>query len=81
MPQLGGELWDTSFVLSDYSLVGRLLHTLVGYTAQPSGIQVVFYVAVPIVIGGLMRAVGRRPPSDRSSAHPAQRASRLQPGE
>jgi high-affinity iron transporter len=66
LPQLGGELWDTSFVLSDYSLVGRFLHTLVGYTAQPSGIQVVFYVAVLIVVGGLMRTVGRRPPSDRS---------------
>jgi high-affinity iron transporter len=66
LPQLGSELWDTSFVLSDYSLVGSVLHTLIGYTAQPSGIQVVFYVAVLIIVGGLMRTVGRPPPSDRS---------------
>jgi high-affinity iron transporter len=66
LPQLGSELWDTSFVLADDSLVGSVLHTLIGYTAQPSGIQVVFYAAVLIVVGGLMRTVGRRPPSDRA---------------
>ena len=78
LPPLGGELWDTSFVLSDYSLVGQVLHTLIGYTAQPSGIQVVFYAATVIVIGGLMRTVGAapgEPAGDRSGA------SRLQPGE
>ena len=67
LPQLGSELWDTSFVLTDYSLVGRLLHTLIGYTAQPSGIQVVFYGVTVIVIGGLMRAIGGRPPTDHSA--------------
>ncbi len=80
LPQLGSELWDTSLVLSDYSLVGRLLHTLIGYTAQPSGIQVVFYLAVLIVIGGLMRTIGRRPPNDRLSSGTHPRASQLQPG-
>ena len=69
LPPLGNQLWDTSFVLTDYSLVGSVLHTLIGYTAQPAGIQVVFYVATLIVIGGLMRAIGGRPPSD-SPARP-----------
>jgi high-affinity iron transporter len=58
LPSLGENLWDTSFLLSDQSLAGRVLHTLIGYTAQPAGIQIVFYVATLCVIGGLMRLVG-----------------------
>jgi high-affinity iron transporter len=60
LPPLGNQLWDTSFLLSDGSLIGKVLHTLVGYTAQPAGIQLVFYLATLIVIGGLMWAVGSR---------------------
>jgi high-affinity iron transporter len=58
LPTLGSNLWDTSFLLSDQSLAGRILHTLIGYTAQPAGIQLVFYAATLLVIGGLMRLVG-----------------------
>jgi high-affinity iron transporter len=65
LPPLGTALWDTSFVLTDYSIVGKVLHTLVGYTAQPTGIQVVFYVATLLVIGGLTRVVGGRLPGGR----------------
>jgi high-affinity iron transporter len=58
LPALGSNLWDTSFLLSDQSLAGRILHTLIGYTAQPAGIQLVFYATTLLVIGGLMRLVG-----------------------
>jgi high-affinity iron transporter len=58
LPPLGTNLWDTSFLLSDQSLPGRILHTLIGYTAQPAGIQLVFYLATFVIIGGLMRLVG-----------------------
>jgi high-affinity iron transporter len=58
LPSLGDNLWDTSFLLSDESIAGRILHTLIGYTAQPAGIQLVFYAATLLVIGGLMRLVG-----------------------
>jgi high-affinity iron transporter len=58
LPPLGSNLWDTSFLLSDQGLAGRILHTLIGYTAQPAGIQLVFYVATLLTIGGLMRLVG-----------------------
>ncbi|HVC55511.1 MAG TPA: FTR1 family protein [Stellaceae bacterium] len=71
LPALGDNLWDTSFLLSDQSLAGRVLHTLVGYTAQPAGLQVVFYVATLCLIGGLMRLVGsgaRRPPQAGGAA-------------
>lgn len=42
--------WDTSFLLTDTSMVGRVLHTLVGYSDQPSGMQVVVYLLTLTVI-------------------------------
>jgi high-affinity iron transporter len=58
LPPLGSNVWDTSFLLSDQSLPGKILHTLIGYTAQPAGIQIVFYVVTAAAIGGLMRLLG-----------------------
>jgi high-affinity iron transporter len=58
LPALGSNVWDTSFLLSDHGIPGKILRTLVGYTAQPAGIQIVFYVATLAVIGGLMRLLG-----------------------
>jgi high-affinity iron transporter len=69
VPALGANLWDTSFLLSENSLAGRVLHTLIGYSAEPAGIQVIFYVATILVIGGLMRLIGGSRPS--SAARPA----------
>ena len=78
LPPLGSTLWDTSFLLSDQSLLGRVLHTLIGYTAQPAGIQLVFYLATLLVIGSLMHLVGNAAaPAARAghAAHPAARAA------
>ncbi len=49
LPSLGNDLWDTSSILTENSLIGRLLHVLIGYSAQPAGIQVVFYLATLLV--------------------------------
>jgi high-affinity iron transporter len=38
-------VWDTSWLLSDKSIPGRVLHTLIGYADQPSQMQLVAYVA------------------------------------
>lgn len=59
LPSAGGVLWDSSFLLSDNSLLGRTLHALVGYVSHPLGIQLVFYVGTIVVIGALMRCCGR----------------------
>ncbi|SFT43233.1 FTR1 family iron permease [Pseudomonas marincola] len=53
LPALGDTLWDTSALLSEHSITGKLLHTLIGYTAQPSGVQVLAYLACLSVILGL----------------------------
>lgn len=59
VPALGQGLWNSSTVLSEESVPGRLLHILVGYTARPSGIELVFYFTTLIAVYTLMRAVGR----------------------
>jgi high-affinity iron transporter len=59
LPALGNDLWDTSSILSEHSMLGVLLHVLIGYSAQPAGIQVMFYLATIVVIGTLMRLFGR----------------------
>lgn len=58
LPPLGGFMWNTSWLLSENSLVGQTLHTLIGYTARPLPVQAIFYVATLVVIGGLMKIVG-----------------------
>lgn len=56
-------VWNTSWLLTDNSLPGRLVHTLVGYTAEPNGAQLVAYLGTIALIVGLMRLVRvpRRP--------------------
>jgi high-affinity iron transporter len=48
-------LWDTSWLLSDQSIAGRMLHVLVGYTAKPTGLQLLAYIATLATIAVLMR--------------------------
>jgi high-affinity iron transporter len=63
LPPLNPALWDTSALLSDDGIPGKIMHTLVGYVARPAGIQVIFWVATLVVIGGLTRAnAGPQPP-------------------
>lgn len=51
---LTSTVWDSSWLLPEDSLVGRLLHTLIGYTDRPSGAQLVVYLAAVAVIVALM---------------------------
>jgi high-affinity iron transporter len=48
-------LWNTSWLLSQDSIAGRLLHTLVGYSDQPNGAQLLVYLVTITIIVGLMR--------------------------
>ncbi|MCC6717364.1 MAG: iron permease, partial [Acetobacteraceae bacterium] len=65
---LSATVWDSSALLSDHSLPGRLLHTLVGYSDQPSGLQVVAYLATLAGIVALARLAAPRHPSPRPMA-------------
>jgi high-affinity iron transporter len=57
---LGQRLWDSSGWLPQDSIVGRLLHTLVGYTDRPSGLQLVAYVATLAIMTLLTWMSGNR---------------------
>jgi high-affinity iron transporter len=71
LPALVDPLWDSSAFLTDDSLLGQTLHILVGYTAQPSGMQMVFYAltAIALLIG--MR-LSRAPAAPAARPAPAQ---------
>ena len=50
--------WDSGWLLSDKSIAGRAMHTLIGYTDQPTEMQLLVYVAVLVVTVMLMRLTG-----------------------
>jgi high-affinity iron transporter len=68
-------LWDTSEMLAENSIAGRLLHVLTGYTEQPNGLQLAVWTGTIAVISLLAQAVGSaRPAPGGHSAIPRQRA-------
>jgi high-affinity iron transporter len=48
-------MWDTSWLLSEGSIPGRMLHALIGYTERPTEMQLLVYVAILIAMYILMR--------------------------
>lgn len=59
VPAWGDTIWDTSWLLRESSVVGKMLHTLIGYTARPAGIQIAAYLVTLVAIVGLARYIGR----------------------
>ncbi len=68
---LTGTVWNTSWLLAEDSLVGRLLHTLIGYSDAPNGAQLVAYGAVIVAIVLLMRWEQGRQARLKAAAAPA----------
>jgi high-affinity iron transporter len=60
-------VWDSGWLLSDKSIAGRAMHTLIGYTDQPTEMQLLVYVAVLLATIALMRLTGSQH-SDRAVA-------------
>jgi high-affinity iron transporter len=50
-------LWDTSWLLPESGITGRMLHTLIGYTDAPNGAQLIVYILTLVTIRLLMRLV------------------------
>jgi len=68
LPALGNRIWDTSALLSNASLMGKTLHTLIGYDAQPAGMQIVFYAITAIAIGVGMKLWGNPARASRQAS-------------
>jgi len=73
LPTLVDQLWDSSWLLTDESVVGNMMHVLVGYTAQPSGMQMVFYAATVVLLLIGMR-LSSAPAPAKPEPSPAPRA-------
>jgi high-affinity iron transporter len=54
-------VWDTSWILSDSSFLGRALHTLIGYVDQPTAMQLIVYLATLGAIVLLMKLFSSPP--------------------
>jgi high-affinity iron transporter len=61
---LGDVVWNTSSVLADNSIAGRVLHTLVGYSGKPTELQLVVYLATLGAIFGVMKLLA--PPAGQN---------------
>jgi high-affinity iron transporter len=54
IPAIVSPLWNLERLLSDQSLLGQILHTLVGYTSSPSLTQVIAYLAYLGLLAGII---------------------------
>lgn len=61
LPPLVQSMWNTSGILAQNSLLGRVMQTLVGYADHPNGMQVLFYAVTLAGIAVLMRLYGGAP--------------------
>lgn len=48
-------VWDTSWLLSESSILGRMLHALIGYTERPTQMQLFVYILTLVAMYLLMR--------------------------
>jgi len=49
---LSDTVWNTSWLLSEDGIAGRLLHTLIGYSEAPDGAQIIAYLAaIALMLG------------------------------
>lgn len=64
-------LWDSSRLLPTDSPVGVVLHALAGYDAQPSGLQLAFYLGTVLAIALATRLVRQQRPRNVRAPAPA----------
>jgi len=65
---LDGTLWDSSWLLSEDSWPGRVLHVLIGYIDRPTAVEVLAYVATIATIYLLSARVRPRPAAAKPHA-------------
>ena len=58
--QLSTPVWDTSWLLAQESVVGKTLHSLIGYSAEPTSIQLIFYIGTLAVMLLVMTLENKR---------------------
>jgi high-affinity iron transporter len=49
------QLWDTSWLVSNESIMGKILNVTIGYDSKPNGMQLTFYLASILITVSLMK--------------------------
>jgi high-affinity iron transporter len=60
LPSFDSPVWDTSAIVENSSIAGKVLQSLMGYDATPAAMQIAFFVAALVVIWAGMAWAGRR---------------------
>ena len=55
-------LWNSSGLLSQHSVVGQMLHVLIGYQDRPTAVHLSFYLATLVLIGAGMQLSKKKEP-------------------
>jgi high-affinity iron transporter len=71
LPSLASPIWDTSGIVDNSSLTGKVLQGLIGYDATPAGMQIAFFVVVMASILAGMAWARRRMSAPVAHATPA----------
>lgn len=50
-----GNTWDSGWLLSQDSIIGKILHAMLGYSERPSVIQLIFYALTMVIILSLLK--------------------------
>ena len=58
-------LWSTAHILSEDSVLGDLLHGLIGYAEAPTLLQGLFYTTYLLIAGGIFAWMTRKPGSGK----------------
>jgi len=75
LPAWGNQLWDTSWLLTNGSLVGQAVHVLTGYEARPAGMQLAFWIVTFAVLVAGMRVMAWRMAAHRTRVRSASKVS------
>ncbi len=62
LPMLAPQVWDTSWLIDGGGFVGETMKVLFGYTPRPSGMELVFYFSVLVIVGLSYRLIGTAKP-------------------
>jgi len=68
IPLIFPTVWDSSRILSEQSILGGMLHVLIGYSARPSFIQIIGYILTFGVIAVILQFYGNSTAVDKKTS-------------
>lgn len=75
LPAWDNQVWNTSALLDNGSVVGQALHILIGYEARPAGMQIAFWLATAVLLVLGMRWMTRGHVASHAAATAAPHAT------